>query len=162
MKVAIVHINMNKVIGFLLIIILVLLANGESFAASKSAVLSVSTSVLPYVKYDVLHQEGSLTITSHDIERGYIEVSRATVLSVKTNSFNGYLMNFFVAENLFSNVTLREGNNMYSFSETDGEVHFPSHDRHYAEKIFTFKFDLRADTKPGTYQWPVAFMISPM
>ena len=59
---------MNKVIGFLLIIILVLLANGESFAASKSAVLSVSTSVLPYVKYDVLHQEGNLTITNHDIE----------------------------------------------------------------------------------------------
>lgn len=153
---------MNRSIGILLVIFLVLLANGESFSASKSAMLRASASVLPYVKYDVLHQEGSLSITQQDIEKGYIEVSRATVLSVKTNSFNGYLMNFFVAENLFSNVTLREGNSTYSFSESGGEVHFPFHGRDYAKKSFTFKFDLRADAKPGTYHWPVAFVISPM
>ncbi len=141
---------------------LAFLATAESFAASKSAVLRVSTNVMPYVTYDVLHQEGSLTITAQDIERGYIEVSRATVLSVKTNSLNGYLMNFFVAENLFSNVTLRDKNNIYSFSETGGEVHFPSQGTHYAQKNFTFRFDIRSDAKPGTYQWPLAFIMRPM
>ncbi len=146
----------------MVVIVLAILINGHVYAASKSATLSVSASVVAYAKHNVLHQNNTLTITDKDIVNGYKEISNATVLSVKTNSYNGYMMNFFVAENLFSNVTLRDGKMLYSISETGGEVHFPYEGRFYVTKELTFRFDLRADVKPGTYQWPVAFMISPM
>jgi len=162
MKVAIYLIVMKKITGILVLITMMIVIGGNSFAGSTSSVIPVGATVLPYAKYDILHQEGSLTISRQDIERGYIEVTRATVLSVKTNSLNGYMMNFFVAENLFSNVTLSDGTKRYSFSETGGEVHFPSQGMRNAEKGFTYRFDLRANVEPGRYQWPVAFMISPM
>ncbi len=153
---------MRKLIGIILVVLLATLISGNVFAASKSTTMHASTRVVAYAKHNVLHQENTLTITSKDIERGYKEISKATVLSVQTNSLNGYLMNLFVGDNFFSNVTLNDGLNKYSISELGGEVHFPYEGKIYVTKELSFRFDLLTNVKPGTYQWPVAFMISPM
>ncbi len=153
---------MRKAIYILLSLILTLLLSEDLLAGSKSALLSVSASVIPYAKHNVLHQENSLTITERDIERGYKEISNATVLSVKTNSLDGYMMFFPTAGDFFREVTLLEGNIAYNLSESNQEVFFAQHGKSFMTKELSFRFTLSADTKPGTYQWPLAYMINPM
>ncbi len=134
------------------------------YAASETDIASLNARarVLPYIKYDIKHQEVSLTITQNDIDRGYKDISNATIFSVKTNSLNGYVVNFFIGGNFIHEVSLSDGSNDFSLSEFGGEVHFVYSGINYVTKELSFRFTLMADTKPGTYGWPVSFIASPI
>lgn len=146
----------------ILILCVAIMPTTNAFAGTDKDSLHVSAKVLPYVKYDIQHQEVYLTLTQKDIDRGYKDISNATIISVKTNSVNGYLLNIFISNNIFSKVILSDGTNDYYLSEMGGEVHFMYNGRNYVTKELTFRFNLLADIKPGTYAWPVSFMIRPM
>ena len=84
--------KMKTFSGIILIIILQIMLAAYATAGTDKAAINASVRVLPYVNYDINHQEVNLTITQQDIDRGYAEISNATVFSVKTNSLNGYVI----------------------------------------------------------------------
>ncbi len=131
-------------------------------AGTNKAGLYASVRVLPYVNYDINHQDANLTITQQDIDRGYAEISNAIILSVKTNSPNGYVINFFVGGDYIREISLSDGSNDYSLSESGGELYFVYGGMNYMTKELSFRFTLLADSEPGTYDWPVSFIMSPM
>jgi len=133
-----------------------------AIAGTDQASLYASVRVLPYVNYDINHQDANLTITQEDIDRGYAEISNAIIVSVKTNSPNGYVMNFFIGGNYIREISLSDGSNNYSLSESGGEVYFVHGGTNYVTKELSFRFTLLADAEPGIYGWPVSFIMSPM
>ncbi len=152
---------MRKIPGIITLILIVIMA-GEALAGDKVAILNVQARVIPVVKQTILHSESSLSITQADIERGYIEVQKGMVLSVKTNAINGYVMEFFTSNNLFNKVAVSDGDNTYALAGSGGEVHMPYEGLNPVTKELSFRFYLSSDIKPGIYPWPVALMISAM
>lgn len=150
---------MKKALSIIAIIFLMVMTAGYTFAGSKTAIMHVRVSVLPIAKYTILHQESNFIVTKADIDKGYVDVRKAMTLSIKTNSTNGYLLMFSVGSGHFKGLTVFEGNNTHKLSKSGGEVHMP-YQKNYVTKELSFRFHLSSDAKPGTYQWPVALMIS--
>lgn len=148
-----------KKILYIILAGLVGLTSGVAFAESKTAILQVYTEVIPVIEYTILHQENDFTITQADINRGYVELSKAVTLSIKTNSRNGYLLVFSAGSGPFSETSVFDGTNAYRLSKTGGEVHIPYQGRKVTKEL-SFRFYLSSDTRPGTYQWPVAIMVT--
>jgi hypothetical protein len=141
-------------------LIFALITAGATYGKGNKTEMHVSARVLPVTQYKVLHQESSITVSEEDIKRGFIDVQNALVLSVTTNSPDGYLLTFFIDYNNFSGLTLSEGINFYNIDETESEIHMPSEGKEPVTKNLTFRLHLLPDAKPGTYQWPATVMIS--
>jgi hypothetical protein len=151
---------MRKIIGIAIIILI--LTAGLASADTKSAILQAYVRVLPVIKHTILHQETEFTITEADITKGYVDVPNAIVLSVKTNSSNGYLLLFSVGGGFFNELIVYDGDNTYILSEAGGELHMPYQGMDYVIKELSLRFRLLPDAKPGTYPLPVAIMVSAM
>jgi hypothetical protein len=130
------------------------------YAGSDISYISVTTEVLPVVKYEIIHQEKSLLITEEDIKKGYIDVHGAVVFSVLSNSRNGYVLTFFVARNLFKGVKVSYDSVSSVLHDANNEVHIAFERMKYVRKELSFRFYLSDILRPGTYDWPVAFMIN--
>jgi hypothetical protein len=141
--------------------ILILLNTGDAFAGVNTT-LEVTATVLPVVKYSILHKESRLIVTQEDLDRGYIDIQRALIFSVKTNSFDGYLLTFSVGSDIFSGLTVVNENNVYKLSGSEFEIHMPFQGMNYITKELNIRFHLLSDAKPGTYEWPLSFMITAM
>jgi hypothetical protein len=96
--------------------------------------INVTTKVLPVVKYEIIHQEKNLIITEEDITRGFINIQRALIFSVKTNSKNGYVVTFFVGRDLFKEVIVFNNGGFNKIHETNNEVHMPFEGMKYMTK----------------------------
>ena len=153
---------MKKILYIAILIIPILCTGFDASAMSEENVIYARARVLPVLKYSVIHQESSINITKADLEKGYLDVNRALILSVKTNSTNGYSLSLFIDSNLFNGVTLFNGNNSYRFKETGGEVHMPFQGLNPVRKELSFRLYFAVDLKPGHYQWPVSVMINAM
>ena len=153
---------MKKILYIMILIIPILFAGYDASAMREENVIYARARVLPVLKYSVIHQESSINITKADLEKGYLDVNRALILSIKTNSANGYSLSLFVDSNLFNGVTLFNGNNSYRFTESGGEVHMPFQGLNPVRKELSFRLYFAADLKPGHYQWPVSVMINAM
>jgi hypothetical protein len=152
---------MKKALGIAAIILLTMTSMAENVLACKtSALLQVHTQVLPFAKHAVLHQESNFTITEEDVNRGYVDIQKAMVISVKTNSSNGYMVLFSVGGDLFDRLTILDSLNTYHLSASGGEIHMPSQGMRSETKDLSFRFNLSPETKPGTYQWPVGVMVT--
>ncbi len=141
---------------------MLIISVGNAFAESSTAVVSVSANVLPNAEFSVLHQETQLTITHEDINKGFVDISGAMIISVKTNSENGYLLSFYAESSKLKGINVISGSNTYNLSVSGGEVHMPYEGPGHVTKKLGFRIDLSEDSVPGTYKWPVAIMISSM
>ncbi len=150
---------MRKEITIIILIISLVLA-GAAFAGTGSSVLNISTRVISVFTYNVIYSESALIITNKDLEKGYMDIPGGLVLSVKTNSTNGYVLWVALNDALLSNVKIFSGNNAYSLSRSGGEVHMPYQGKKYFEKAFSFRLYFSAKVKPGTYEWPLSIMAS--
>ncbi len=151
---------MKNKLSIIAIISFMLITAGDALAGSSTALMNIRTWVLPIAKHTIVHQKNNLIITQADIERGYVDARRAMILSIKTNSTNGYLLGFSVVSGFFRELRVLDGNNTYTVSRLGGEVHIPYEGMNYITKELSFRFYLFENAKPGTYRWPVALMIS--
>jgi hypothetical protein len=161
MYIAIQLIDMKKY-TIIISIILVLITAGHASSERRSSILNVSATVLPYVKYSVQHQKGSVEVTEEDIERGYLNIGDALTLNVKTNSINGYILNLIIDDTVIKGFTLINNNIAYNISGSGGEVHMPYQGKNYLTKEFSLRLYLLKETKPGTYSLPMAIAAYPI
>jgi hypothetical protein len=144
------------------LIIMATFFSGNAFAGNTSAVMQVNARVLPFAKYNVLHQEKEFVVTEADLNRGYVYVPSAMVLSVRTNSSNGYLIMVSVASGPFNELVIYDGNASYNISDSGGELYMPYEGLKPVKKDLSFRLRLNPDASPGVYQLPVAIMVSAM
>ncbi len=97
----------------------------RAFAGSNARTMLVSAKVLPFVSGTLMHQAGEVTITAGDIKRGYIDVKRGTVLEVRTNSKNGYLLSFERENGPYKEVWVIDKARTTVLSGSGGLIHQP-------------------------------------
>jgi len=131
-------------------------------AGNKVENINVTTKVIPFVKYEIIHQEKKLVITEGDIIRGFVDTQRALIFSVRTNSSNGYLLAFSAGNNLFKEARVFNEKNSYRLSASGGELFFPYQGMNYVTKELSIRFYLSSNTRPGSYEWPLSLMITAM
>ncbi len=133
----------------------------ETYAVMRTARLTVSARVLPYLQFNLLSQASEITITVTDVQRGYLDVHSASRLELKTNSTNGYMINFEGSIWPFKEVQIQGLANPVQLTSGHAFVHQPS----VRGKVYvdlSYRFILTEDTKPGSYSWPLSISVDPI
>ena len=138
----------------------ILIIAGNACAETQSHLVNISTRVAPALKYQILHEEKELAVTEADIAKGYIDITSGMILTVRTNSRNGYLLWFSVNDNLLQEVTIYSDKNAFRLMQSGGEIHMPYKGQNYVAKELSFRFYFSEEVKPGTYEWPLSIMVS--
>lgn len=125
-----------------------------SFAGSGKATITVSATVVARVSQSVIHQVSRLSVTEKDIKRGFVEISSGTILQVKTNSRNGYLLYFEGENELFKEVSVMDRGRTTVLSPNGGFIHQTASPGNVEVKDLSYRLLLREDIQPGTYPFP--------
>jgi hypothetical protein len=130
----------------------------EISAVTKTALVRVSAQVIPYVQIKFLSQPSQITLTEEDIERGFMDVSSASRLEVRTNSNLGYMIAFEGNLSPFSAIQIQGLSNPVQMISNYTSVSQPSVK---GTTIYTlsYRFILSPNSQPGTYNWPLTVSI---
>ncbi|MFQ5441188.1 MAG: hypothetical protein ACE5EB_00515 [Thermodesulfobacteriota bacterium] len=127
-----------------------------AMANSTSGNLNVSARVLPVLTKSIQSSSSSISITAADIQRGYLEVQNGTVLHVRTNSRQGYMITIEQSAFLFKEIWVFDGSRTVVMSGRSGLIHQPySRSMRVDTKSLSYRFVLADEMKPGTYAWPL-------
>jgi hypothetical protein len=137
------------------------LSASETSAVMKTASLTVSARVLPYLQFNLLSQVSEITITEEDILKGYLDVRSASRLELKTNSTNGYMLAFEGSLWPFKEVQIQGLASPVQIKPGHALVHQPS----VRGKVFmdlSYRFILSETIQAGSYSWPLSISVLPM
>jgi hypothetical protein len=129
----------------------------EIHAQRAGETLKVNVMVSNEVRVEFQSQPATLIITAEDIARGYVEVGSATVLKVKSNVRDGYLLHFVIAGGPFTGIQVIDGTRIIELDRSSGFLHMPNEGIEQQEetKYIGYRFILSPDAKPGEYRWPI-------
>ncbi len=148
------------------LMVLVLLVSGvpalPARAGSVSASLAVSVVVPPRALLTVESEPPSLRITGEDVERGYVEVPRATRLTVRTNTPGGWLAELQILPGPWRTLDVTGLGAPTQVSGSGGWIAqpYPGTSRPVSLEV-SYRLLLSADARPGVYPWPVALAAIP-
>ncbi len=114
----------------------------------------VSATVVARVSQSVIHQAPRISVTEEDIKRGFIEMPSATILQIKTNSRNGYVLFFEGETELFKEVRVMEKGRTTLLSPNGGLIHQPNSGGNVEIKDLSYKIVLTKNIQPGSYAFP--------
>lgn len=148
----------TAIIGAAALVMTLGLGVGAANAESARAMIRVTATVAAYTNIDIQRQERVLNITESDIRRGYVEVSAATVLNVRTNLRDGYVLSFYNNGGPLKAVTIIDGARNIDLTGANGFAHFSTLGRRPGEeqtKELSYRFYLNEDAAAGAYAWPI-------
>jgi hypothetical protein len=145
--------NISK-LTLLLVIVIIAYLNGLSFAGNGKATIVVSATVMAKISQSIIHQEPLINITQGDLKKGFIDVPSGTILQVKTNARNGYLLFFEGSNELFKEVMVTDKGRMVTLSPHGGFVHQPYSGSNIEVKDLSYRLQLKENIQPGAYPFP--------
>jgi hypothetical protein len=146
---------MKKIIEIVAMVMMILMSlNGLGFGGNK-ATITVSATVMARVSQSVVHQVSRINVTEEDIKRGFIEIPSGTILQIKTNSRNGYMLYFEGENELFKEVTVIDKGRTIVLSSSGGFIHQPNSGGNVEVKDLSYKLLLNENIQPGSYSWPL-------
>lgn len=127
--------------------------------AGQSAALQVSASVVAKARLRNDHQAAQLAITAEDVARGYVDVAAASRFLVSTNSRVGYLLEFRAAGSIFESVQIEGFGNAIRLGADGGTIVQRGPRSPDSPHELSYRFMLRPDVQPGSYQWPLQLSV---
>lgn len=127
---------------------------GTSGAGAAHNTISLSATILPYHRLDVLRQAATLTVTRSDVERGYIDVPRATTLRALSNDQKGFTVSFETRLSMFDRVTVDGLGAPIDLGTDGGAGRCACAGRDTALEL-SYRFYFAAGLAPGNYPWPL-------
>lgn len=137
-------------------------ADGVSGGVNPKVVITAT--VREHTSTQLLNQAQELVITNVDIRRGYVEISAASRINVKTNNHAGCILAFQVmggARPLIDSVSVNIGGREVQLSSDGGWVPQPFV-RGGATQDISYRFVLSKEAQPGTYNWPLTISVLPL
>jgi hypothetical protein len=125
-----------------------------SFAGSAKNTIVVSATVVARVSQSVIRQVSRFSVTEEDIKRGFVEISSGTILKIRTNSRNGYVLYFEGENEIFKEVSVMHRGRTTVLSPNGGFVHQTASPGNVEVKDLSYRLLLRKDIQPGTYPFP--------
>ncbi len=127
----------------------------DAMAEQASAQLTVSVTVLPHAKLEVISQAPELKVAASDIRRGYVDVPAASLFKVRTNSREGFVLDFHALAELFKSVQIQGLGADVKFGSEGGAVVQRMPGQHTGQVELGYRFFLAQDMQPGSYPWPL-------
>lgn len=137
--------------------IFIMTSNG--LAGSNNASVKVSAYVQPRISQTLVRQEKVLQVTEEEAKKGYVDLPAATLLQVKSNDRNGYMLSFDVNGEIVKEVWVIDSNRTTSLSG-GGFVHQAYPGPSGETKELSYRFFLAPGTQAGLYAWPVSVAAS--
>jgi hypothetical protein len=131
----------------------------SAFAAGLGAQIPVSATVIANAVAKIDHQTGHIQVEAADVARGYVDVSNATRFSVRTNSREGYSMEFYPLLDIFESVQVDDANVKTTIGRDGGSVVHHVVQRTESIQSLSYRFYLSASVAPGTYPFPLQMQV---
>ena len=123
-------------------------------STSGNSTMTVSATVLPFLRLQVLKQAATLTVTPEDVARGYIDAPAATDLMARTNDRNGFSLSFDPRSNLFQKAQVTGFGSGAEIGPGGGFAHQPYTGNQMLMRL-SYRFFLAPEVAPGNYPWPL-------
>lgn len=104
----------------------------------------------------------TLTISSADIRRGYVETANTLQLRVASNSTQGYSLDLLPVNDVFSSVVVRGLDNDVVLGEDGGTIVQRWQRAQTVSLALKFRFSIRPGVQPGEYSWPLQVTVRPL
>ena len=127
---------------------------GAAGAGAAHNTISLSATILPYHRLDVLRQAATLNVSRSDVERGYVDVPGATALRALSNDQKGFTVSFETRVNVFDRVTVAGLGAPLDLGNGGGAARYAYAGRETALEL-SYRFYLAAGLAPGNYPWPL-------
>ena len=144
---------MRKIIGILIAMIILGMAETLCFAEGSAKITVVAT-VVARVTESVIHQETEVNVTEEDIQKGFVEIPSGTILRVKTNARSGYGLFFEGWSDVFKDISVIDKGRITVVSPNGGLIHQPYPKGNFEVKDLSYRLQLKEDIRPGSYPWP--------
>lgn len=125
--------------------------------AGGTTQLEVNVTVLKHTNFQVLSQPAVVVVTAQDLARGYVDVPAATQVAVRSNTRDGYLLEFASQGDFLRQIVVRGLDTEVQLSPEGGLVtqRGAATGVTRATLALGFRFLLSASAQPGTYAWPM-------
>lgn len=126
--------------------------------------LTVTATVLKHASLQVVSQPGSVAVTAADIARGYVDVPATAQIMVKSNTADGYMLNFSSQGDFFSQAVVRGLGSDVQLGADGGGVAQRTAARGMTNTSLDlgFRFLLSASAQQGVYAWPMRVSVTPL
>ena len=125
----------------------------DAAAGSSSMVIGVNAVVQARTQLKSLQQPATLLVTEADIQRGYVDVSGASLLDIWTNNPAGCVLTFEPSGFPFREVDITVMGREIVINPMGGMVIMPIRGRQ--QIALDYRFVLTSEARPGTYAWPL-------
>jgi hypothetical protein len=132
----------------------------DAAAGSFSTVVQVNAVVLARTQLTPLRQPAMLVVTEADIERGYVEVSGASLFEIWNNNPAGCVLTFAPSDFPFREVAVTVMGREVIINPMGGMVVVPIKGKQ--QIALDYRFDLTSEAQPGTYAWPLSVSANPL
>lgn len=133
----------------------------EAMAADNTNTLTVSARVLKHASVNVLVMPTTLTITVSDVARGYVDIPQAARVQLRSNSPDGFMLDFGNANEFVSGIEITGLGKQASLGGQGGAIISSGIQRQTVVDL-GFRFRLAQNAVPGTYQWPLQMNVTPL
>jgi hypothetical protein len=129
-----------------------------SFAATSSAKILVTATVLPYVNFNAAQNVSTYQVRSEDLQRGYVDLPGSITVNLKTNTQNGVHV---MIENWGGGKVLVSESGTGIFTESQLTLNSAGYrPGTQISKRYDSRIMLPADAQEGTYPFDIAMMTS--
>ena len=124
---------------------------------------SVSVTVRAVANMEIQSAPHELTVSSADLERGFIDVVQPTQLIVRSNSPNGFALDVMtVASPMVSSMVVEGLNSDLALGAEGGTVVQRWEHPQAVNLSLRFRFALAPGLQPGEYPWPLRLRVRPL
>jgi hypothetical protein len=128
-------------------------------AGSFSTVIRVNAVVLARTQLKPLQQPAMLIITEADVQRGYVDVSGASLFEIWNNDPAGCVLTFESSDFPFREAAVTVMGREIIIYPTGGMIVMPVTGRQ--QIALNYRFVLTTEAEPGTYAWPLSVSVNP-
>jgi hypothetical protein len=123
-------------------------------ARSTSATMNVSARVLARTVVSIEDEPRQVVVTEDDVRRGYVTLPSSLRFSVRSNSRDGYLLEFSQLDPAFRTMSVRWDSTEIRLG-SDGAVISQPFAPGLVQRVADVQLTLAEGTQPGTYGWGV-------
>ncbi len=131
----------------------------EAVAGQFSTIIRVNAVVLARTQLKPLRQPAFLVVTETDVQRGYVEVSGASLFEIWNNNQTGCVLTILSSDFPFREAVVTVIGRQIIVYPTGGMIVMPVRGRQ--QITLDYRFVLTNEAQPGTYVWPLSFSVDP-
>lgn len=153
----------KKLVWLVLIVVMVLVSIfiarvHQAAAGSFTTRVRVNATVLARTRVKALRQPGLLVVTDTDIERGFVDVSGASLLEISNNIPAGCVLFFESSSFPFREVAVTVMGREIIVYPAGGMIVLPVRGR--KQVALDYRFVLTNEARSGTFAWPLSVSVN--